>query len=52
MVTSLGLAYLSSHRTGDSIITDAPAVEQQLPAEQAIPGDTSANQPETPAPKE
>jgi preprotein translocase subunit SecG len=52
MVTSLGLAYLSSHRTGDSIITDAPAVEQQLPTEQTIPGDTSANQPETPAPKE
>jgi preprotein translocase subunit SecG len=52
MVTSLGLAYLSSHRTGDSIITDAPAVEQQLPTEQPTPGDTSTNQPETPPPKE
>jgi preprotein translocase subunit SecG len=52
MVTSLGLAYLSSHRTGDSIITDAPAVEQQLPTEQTTPGDTSTNQPGIPAPKE
>ena len=52
MVTSLGLAYLSSHRTSDAIITDAPGVEQQLPTEQPTPGDTNANQPETPAPKE
>ena len=30
MVTSLGLAYLSSHRTGGSIVTDTPApVENQ-----------------------
>jgi preprotein translocase subunit SecG len=52
MVTSLGLAYLSSHRGGDSIITEAVPIEQQLPATQPLPADTSTNQPETPAPKE
>ena len=52
MVTSLGLAYLSSHRTGDSIITDVPAVEQPAPPTQSPPVDTQTPQPETPAPKE
>jgi preprotein translocase subunit SecG len=35
MLTSLALAYLSSHRTADSIIQSTPApVEQQAPAAQ------------------
>ncbi len=38
MVTSLTLAYLSSHRTGDqSIVTDTPAPVQT----QAAPGTTT-----------
>ena len=52
MVTSLGLAYLSSHRTGDSIVTDAQAVERQTTTDQSIPTDTQTPQPEAPAPKE
>ena len=52
MVTSLGLAYLSSHRTGDSIVTNAPAVEQQTTTDQSTPTDTQTPQPEAPAPKE
>ena len=34
MVTSLGLAYLSSHRTGESVVTDIPAPVES----QAAPG--------------
>ncbi|MGB5748581.1 MAG: preprotein translocase subunit SecG, partial [Desulfobacterales bacterium] len=37
MVTSLGLAYLSSHRTGDSVVTATPAPA----ATQAAPGATT-----------
>ena len=37
MVTSLGLAYLSSHRTGASIVTDTPP-----PLESPATTDTSA----------
>jgi preprotein translocase subunit SecG len=38
MVSSLGLAYLSSHRTGDqSVVTDTPAPVQT----QAAPGSTT-----------
>ena len=39
MLTSLALAYLSSHRTADSIIQSAPApVEQQAPVTQGNVG--------------
>ncbi len=44
MVTSLGLAYLSSHRTGESVVTGTP-----VPVEsQAAPG--AATAPATTAP--
>ena len=36
MVTSLGLAYLSGHRTGGSIVTDTPAPVEN----QAVPATT------------
>ena len=42
MVTSLGLAYLSSHRTGSSVVTGSPAPIES----QAVPGAA------TPAPVE
>jgi preprotein translocase subunit SecG len=42
MVTSLGLAYLSSHRTGESVVTGTPAPIES----QAVPGTA------TPAPVE
>ena len=42
MVTSLGLAYLSSHRTGESVVTGSPAPIES----QAAPGTA------TPAPVE
>jgi preprotein translocase subunit SecG len=42
MVTSLGLAYLSSHRTGASVVTGSPAPIES----QAVPGTA------TPAPVE
>jgi preprotein translocase subunit SecG len=53
MLTSLGLAYLSTHRTSDSIMetTTAPIEQPVAPIEQpASPtqGDTSAPQPTTP----
>ncbi len=48
MLTSLALAYISSHRTADSIIKGTPApVEQTIPA---APGDTAPQQSSTPAP--
>jgi preprotein translocase subunit SecG len=44
MVTSLGLAYLSSHRTGESIVTGTPApVENQTaPAPTTTPPSTES----------
>jgi len=42
MVTSLGLAYLSSHRTGESVVTGSPAPVES----QTVPGTA------TPAPVE
>jgi preprotein translocase subunit SecG len=49
MLTSLALAYLSSHRTAESIMKGTrPPVEQSAPAP-AAPGDTSAPQSEAPA---
>ena len=56
MVTSLSLAYLSSHRTASSVVTEAPAVETQAPQTGAAPAPappppTGQNEtkPETPA---
>ena len=52
MLTSLALAYLSSHRTPDSIIKSTPApVEQQAPATQggAATQESSAPAPSAPA---
>lgn len=52
MLTSLGLAYLSSHRTADSIVKSTPApVEQQAPATQggAATQESSAPAPSAPA---
>ena len=42
MLTSLALAYLSSDRTGTSIMPEKAPVEQKAPA----PGDTSGSQPQ------
>ncbi len=51
MLTSLMLAYMSSNRTGDSIMSDLPAKTAQQP-EPAAPGQQPAPQPESaPAPK-
>jgi preprotein translocase subunit SecG len=45
MLTSLALAYISSHRTGDSIMTDTPVpVEQQTPTGQGEPADQGTEQ--------
>ena len=47
MLTSLALAYISSHRTADSIIQSTPApVEQQAPAAQ---GETTTQEGSAPA---
>ena len=49
MLTSLALAYISSNRTGSSIITDTPApVEQQ--AAPSIPETGPSSQPAVPKP--
>jgi len=52
MVTSLGLAYLSSHRTGESVVTGSPApVESQAaPATTAPAPDKSQAAPGTATP--
>ena len=52
MVTSLGLAYLSSHRTGESVVTGSPApVESQaVPATTAPAPDKSQAAPGTETP--
>ena len=42
MLTSLALAYISSHRTGDSIMSDV-----EVPFEQAVPENTIPSEPET-----
>ena len=45
MVTSLGLAYLSGHRTGESIVTDTPApVESQAAPDTAAPPATGSGE--------
>jgi preprotein translocase subunit SecG len=54
MVTSLSLAYLSSHRTASSVVTEAPAVETQAPQTGAAPAPAppagqNETKPETPA---
>jgi preprotein translocase subunit SecG len=48
MLTSLALAYISSHRTGDSIMTDSPVpVEQPASPGQAAPADQGTGQSES-----
>jgi preprotein translocase subunit SecG len=48
MLTSLTLAYLSSHRTASSIVTEAPAVESQAPPTGAAPAPGPAAEPSAP----
>ncbi len=55
MLTSLVLAYMSSHRTADSIMPQSPApVEQTAPAapSEAAPQESSAPAPAAPAAQE
>ena len=48
MLTSLALAYISSHRTADSIMTDSPVpVEQPTSPGQAAPADQGTGQSES-----
>ena len=48
MLTSLALAYISSHRTGDSIMTDTPAaVEQPASPDQGAPAGQGTGQSES-----
>jgi preprotein translocase subunit SecG len=50
MLTSLALAYISSHRTADSIIQSTPApVEQQAPETQGGPATQESSAPAQPA---
>ncbi len=52
MLTSLGLAYMSTHKTGESIMTDkkAPIEQQAAPAAPAAPEKSSKPKPETSQP--
>lgn len=50
MFTSLALAYLSSHRTADSIIKKTPAPVEQPATAPATPGQTTPQQSSAPAP--
>jgi preprotein translocase subunit SecG len=51
MLTSLALAYLSSHRTADSIIKSTPApIEQPAPATQGGPATQESSAPAQSAP--
>jgi preprotein translocase subunit SecG len=51
MLTSLALAYISSHRTADSIIQSTPApVEQQAPVSQGKVGPEESTAPAQSAP--
>jgi preprotein translocase subunit SecG len=55
MLTSLVLAYMSSHRTADSIMPQSPApIEQTAPATpgEAVPQESSAPAPSAPATQE
>jgi preprotein translocase subunit SecG len=53
MLTSLALAYISGHRTGDSIMQDAkPPIESQTAPEQSAPAETAKPTPESPAKSE
>ena len=48
MLTSLALAYISTHRTGESIMTDTAApVEQPASPGQAAPADQGTEQSES-----
>jgi len=49
MFTSLALAYLSSHRTADSIIKKTPAPVEQPATAPATPGQTAPQQSSAPA---
>ena len=51
MITSLGLAYMSGHRTGDSIMVDTKApIEQQAEPEKKLPVQEETSEP-IPAPE-
>ncbi len=52
MLTSLSLAYMSTHKTGESIMTDkkAPIEQQAAPAAPAAPEKSSKPKPETSQP--
>ena len=52
MLTSLGLAYMSSHRTGKSIMTDkkAPIEQQATPATPTVPDNSAQTAPAQTAP--
>jgi len=50
MLTSLALAYLSSHRTADSIIKKTPAPVEQPATAPAAPGESASGQSSAPAP--
>lgn len=53
MLTSLALAYMSSHRTADSIMKQSPApVEQPAAPGEATPQESSAPSPSAPAAQE
>ena len=59
MITSLGLAYMSGHRTDTSVVSGSPAATQTQPAPQGVtipaepaPAGNATEQPEAPAPKE
>ncbi|MGD8258817.1 MAG: preprotein translocase subunit SecG [Desulfobacterales bacterium] len=53
MLTSLALAYISGHRTGDSIMQDAkPPIESKTAPEQSAPAETAKPTPESPAKSE
>ncbi len=50
MLTSLGLAYMSTHKTGDSIMTDKKApIEQQAAPEKSAEPKPETSQPAKPA---
>jgi len=53
MLTSLGLAYFSGQRTGESIMTDTPApIEQKAAPQQDAPAGQQTQPSEVPAQKE
>ncbi len=50
-ITSLGLTYLSSAKSGKSILDKAPAVQESTPQNPAKSGDNESNMPTVPMAK-